>query len=73
MSQTPTETHTPAAPTVEPLLNTDDLARVLNAGRRTVERLRNTGKLPQPDLYVGKMPRWSPETISQWIGGGGAA
>jgi hypothetical protein len=24
-----------------------------------------------PDLHVGKMPLWKPETIRRWIDGGG--
>ena len=63
----------PANPigTIEPLLSVDDLARVLNGSRRTVERMRAAGKLPRPDLHIGKCPRWKPETIRQWIEGGG--
>jgi hypothetical protein len=59
----------PPTPSVETLLSQNDLARVLNAGRRTVERLRAAGKMPRPDLFVGKMPRWRPETIRAWIDG----
>jgi hypothetical protein len=55
------------ADVLAPLLSQDDLARVLNASRRTVERMRAGGKLPRPDLYVGKMPRWRPETVRRWI------
>jgi predicted DNA-binding transcriptional regulator AlpA len=66
----------PAAPgeladAIEPLLSIDALARVLNASRRSIERLRSAGKLPRPDLRIGKMPRWRPETIRRWIEGGG--
>jgi hypothetical protein len=57
------------APNIEPLMSQDDIARVLNAGLRTVERMRASGKLPKPDLFVGKMPRWRPETIRAWIDG----
>ncbi len=54
-------------PTVAPLLSQADLAKILNAGLRTVERMRSAGKLPKPDLFVGKMPRWRPATIGAWI------
>jgi excisionase family DNA binding protein len=54
-----------------PLLSVDDLARILNASRRTIERLRSAGKLPKPDLLIGKMPRWRHETVRDWIEGGG--
>lgn len=61
----------PGAPTaIEPLMGVADLARVLNVSRRSVERLRSSGKLPRPDLHAGKLPRWRPETIRRWINGG---
>jgi len=52
---------------IESLVSIDGLASVLNASRRTTERLRAAGKLPKPDLHVGKLPRWKPETIRRWI------
>ena len=63
----------PPKPTdsLEPLLSVADLARVLNGSRRTIERLRAAGKLPRPDLHIGKMPRWKAETIRRWIEGSG--
>jgi hypothetical protein len=54
-----------------PLLSQEDLTRVLNASRRTVERMRSAGRLPRPDLHLGRVPRWKPETIQRWIEGGG--
>jgi predicted DNA-binding transcriptional regulator AlpA len=53
--------------TLEPLLGVDDLARVLAVGRRTIERERAAGRLPRPDLHIGRMPRWRPDTIRDWI------
>jgi excisionase family DNA binding protein len=53
------------------LFSQDDLVHLLNAGRRTIERMRAAGKLPKPDLYVGRMPRWRRETVRDWIEGGG--
>jgi predicted DNA-binding transcriptional regulator AlpA len=58
-------------PPLEPLLSIADLVRVLNASRRVVERLKSAGKLPRPDLIIGRMPRWRPDTIRQWIEQGG--
>ncbi|MEW4568504.1 helix-turn-helix domain-containing protein [Tautonia sp. JC769] len=60
----------PSAP-VEPLLSIDDLGRLLNCGRRTIERMLSAGKLPKPDLRIGRMPRWQPTTIRHWIASGG--
>jgi hypothetical protein len=53
--------------TAEPLLSNDDLAAFLNTSRRTVERLRSAGKLSRPDLTIGRMPRWRPETLRRWV------
>jgi len=59
---------------IEPMLVFDDLPRVLSCSRRTVERLRASGKFPKPDLLIGtgsrKSPRWKPETIRRLMGGG---
>ncbi len=55
------------APGMEPLLGIDDLATYLNCSRRLVERMRSAGKVPLPDLHVGRMPRWKPATIRAWI------
>jgi hypothetical protein len=56
---------------IEPLLGIDDLATVLKCSRRLVERMRSAGKVPKPDIKIGKMPRWKPETIRAWIERGG--
>jgi excisionase family DNA binding protein len=58
---------------IEPLLTVTDLARLLVCDRRTVERLRAAGRLPRPDLMIGRLPRWKPETIRRWIENGGRA
>ncbi len=58
---------------MEPLLSIDDLAAILNCSRRLVERMRSAGKVPPPDLHVGRMPRWKPATIRAWIERGGCS
>jgi len=55
----------------ERMFSIDDLAALLNCSRRLVERMRCSGKLPRPDLKIGKMPRWKAETIRRWIEAGG--
>jgi predicted DNA-binding transcriptional regulator AlpA len=61
----------PAGP-IAPLLKINDLARVLSCSRREIERMRSAGRLPRPDLTVGRRsPRWRPETILAWIAEGG--
>ncbi len=52
---------------IEPLLHIDDLAALLSCSRRLVERMRSAGKLPKPDIHVGRCPRWKPATIRDWI------
>jgi hypothetical protein len=59
------------AAAIEPLLSIDDLAAILNCSRRLVERMRSAGKVPKPDMHVGRCPRWMPETLRRWIAGGG--
>lgn len=58
---------------IELMLSIDDLAVVLSCSRRLVERMRSSGKVPKPDLYVGRCPRWRPETVRSWIGEGADA
>jgi predicted DNA-binding transcriptional regulator AlpA len=58
---------------IEPLLRQLDLERVLSCSSRTLERLRSAGRLPRPDLHVGRSPRWRAETIRRWIESGGRA
>lgn len=55
------------SPTLATMLGIDDLASILNVSRRAVERLRSAGKIPKPDITLGRMPRWKPETIATWI------
>ena len=57
---------------IEPLLSIDDLAALLSCSRRVVERMRSGGKVPKPDIKIGKMPRWKAATIRAWIERGGA-
>ncbi len=56
---------------IEPSLSLDDLCVIHHCSRRTIEREKSAGRLPKPDYYVGKMPRWRPETIHGWIERGG--
>lgn len=51
------------------------LARVafeLDISRRALERERSAGRFPAPDVTIGKMPLWQPETIRRWIEEGGS-
>ena len=48
-----------------------DIALALGISRRALERERSAGRFPRPDRLVGRMPLWKPDTIREWIGGGG--
>ena len=48
-----------------------DLAKALGISRRALERERSAGRLPRPDLSIGRMPLWRVETIRRWIERGG--
>lgn len=48
------------------LLSVKDLCEILSCTRRTVYRMRDAGKLPQP-MKIGGMVRWNPEEIEHWI------
>jgi predicted DNA-binding transcriptional regulator AlpA len=62
---------TPAAD-ITPLLRIQDIARRLTVSVETVTRMRASGRLPRPDLVVGKRsPRWTVSTINNWIAKGG--
>lgn len=52
---------------IEPLLKLNDLPPILGACRRTIERMRSSGRFPKPDLTIGRMPRWKVSTIRTWI------
>ena len=61
-----------APPPVERLtLRLDELAQALGVHRRTLDRERSAGRLPKPDLHIGKCPLWRVGTIRDWLGRGG--
>jgi predicted DNA-binding transcriptional regulator AlpA len=66
---------TPDAPSPDGVgrlaLRLDEVAGALGVSRRTIERERAAGRFPKPDLTIGRMPLWRPETIRAWVGGGG--
>jgi predicted DNA-binding transcriptional regulator AlpA len=56
---------------IEPLLTKGDLEDILRIDKRTIDRMRSAGKLPKPDLFICRLPRWKSSTIQSWIDGGG--
>jgi hypothetical protein len=43
------------------------LADYLGLSVRSLDRAAAAGLLPPADLFVGRSPRYSPETISKWL------
>jgi predicted DNA-binding transcriptional regulator AlpA len=60
-----------APPSIAPLLAPRDIARILGCSVRLFERMRSAQKAPQPDIFLGRLPRWKISTISDWIDRGG--
>jgi hypothetical protein len=56
---------------VEPLLDRSDLGNVLKCSLVTLDRLKSAGKLPKPDLILGRSPRWRAESIRAFLAKGG--
>lgn len=51
------------------LLTITDVAKLLDVSRRTVTRMINDGRLPQPARFSRKMIRWSFDDIMEHIRG----
>jgi predicted DNA-binding transcriptional regulator AlpA len=52
-------------------LRLDEVAAALGVSRRAIERERSSGRFPKPDLVMGRMPLWRPDTIRDWLERGG--
>jgi hypothetical protein len=61
----------PGPPVDRMALRIDEVADALGVSRRIIERERAAGRFPKPDLTIGKMPLWQPETIRSFVEGGG--
>jgi predicted DNA-binding transcriptional regulator AlpA len=51
-------------------LRLDEVAEAVGVSRRVLERERAAGRMPKPDIRIGKMPLWRPETIQAWVNSG---
>jgi hypothetical protein len=49
----------------------DEVAKAIGVSRRVIERERSAGRFPTPDMFIGRMPMYRPETIRGWIDSGG--
>lgn len=61
-----TTRQTPAAAALEPMIDLVGFARHLGISRRKFERLRAAGRIPPPDLTIGRMSRWEASTVREW-------
>jgi predicted DNA-binding transcriptional regulator AlpA len=52
------------------LIGLDDVACLMSISRRNLERLRSSGRFPQPDRKVGKRVLWQPTTVIEWVSSG---
>jgi hypothetical protein len=52
---------------LEPAIEIDDWSVLFGCSRREVERLRAAGKLPPPDLRVGKSPKWLAALVRKFL------
>lgn len=53
--------------TPTPMFSPESYADYLGIGRRTFQSWRAAGKLPPPDLAIGRVLRWRPETVTSWL------
>ncbi len=52
-----------------PMLDVDDVARLLNCSGRHVYRLVDSGLMPRP-VKIGALNRWSKQAVGEWIANG---
>ena len=52
---------------IKPALGPDDWKPIVGRSRREVDRLRSEGKIPKPDFYSGRSPRWHAATAQAWL------
>ncbi|MGE3819865.1 MAG: helix-turn-helix transcriptional regulator [Isosphaeraceae bacterium] len=61
----------PRVENAAPLWTISDIATYLCVSRRGVERLIASGALPRPCARIGRLPRWKPIDIIEWVEKGG--
>lgn len=56
-----------AAKLVDKSMKTNDILDRLKITKQGLWKMRQEGRYPQPDFYVGRHPRWFVETHADWI------
>jgi hypothetical protein len=49
------------------LWRVERVAYALDISRRVLERLRASGEFIEPDLFIGRMPLFSPARVHEWV------
>ena len=52
------------------LLDIRGASAVCQLSIRNAERLLSRGRFPQPDVRIGRLRRWRPESLAEWVGNG---
>jgi hypothetical protein len=52
---------------LEPLVTNDDIEQAFHVTRRWIELERAAGRFPEPDVMLGRLPRWYAQTIRDWL------
>jgi excisionase family DNA binding protein len=60
------------ASSIEPAATIKTWAAALVVSVPTIERMIRAGQIPAADFRVGRLPRWRPSTVRDWIESGGA-
>ena len=61
----------PPGPLLELVVGPKQLAQLLRISPRELQRLRNRGLVPAPDLSVSRrIQRWSLDNVRAWLGAG---
>jgi predicted DNA-binding transcriptional regulator AlpA len=46
-----------------------EISAMTGINRRTLDRMKQSGKMPKPDLDLGKIALWKRTTIEKWLSG----
>lgn len=63
----------PTQTTLSPALSREEVAAYLGVSTRTVINLQEKDPTFPAPRYVGRLPRWCPHRIQEWVAEGGSA
>jgi len=44
-----------------------EIRAAIGVSEATFDRLLSSGRFPRPDVRIGRMPKWRPATVHEWI------